>query len=72
MKDNADDGRESDVDTDDALANSRDAGGDAGEDDNDEGSTTGTGENEGFVGRVSGQDDGGAGESGADARSDRG
>lgn len=72
MKDNADDGRESDVDTDDALANSRDTGGDAGADDDDEGSTTGTGENEEFVGRVSGQDDGGAGESGAEARADRG
>lgn len=63
------DHRENDVDTDDALANSRETGGIGGEDDGDAGGTTGTGENEGFVGRVSGQDDGGAEEvSGAEAR----
>ena len=40
--------------------------------DPDGGSTTGTDENEQFVGRVSGQDAGYAGETGAEARSEDG
>ncbi|MBA3525247.1 MAG: hypothetical protein H0T85_12025 [Geodermatophilaceae bacterium] len=61
------DKREDDVATDDALANSRDAGG-ADTDDGDSASTTGTGASEEFVGRVAGQDEGYAGETGAEAR----
>lgn len=59
--------RESDVDTDDAVANSRDTGG-GDRDDGDAASTTGTGSTEEFVGRVAGQDEGYAGETGAEAR----
>jgi hypothetical protein len=60
---------EDDVDTDDKLANSRATGGgpDTG---GDAGTTTGTGESEEFVGRVGGQDEGYAGETGAEARSE--
>lgn len=61
------DKREDDVDSDDALANSRDAGG-ADKDDGDSASTTGTGASEEYVGRVAGQDEGYAGETGAEAR----
>lgn len=60
--------REDDVDEDSALANSRETGGDPNADGKDAESTTGTGESEGFVGRVSGQDAGYAGETGAEAR----
>ena len=61
--------REDDVDTDTGLANSRATGG--GPDrDGDAGTTTGTGDNEEFVGRTAGQDEGYAGETGAEARSD--
>jgi len=61
--------RESDVDTDDAVANARDTGG--GEDTGgDSASTTGTGNTEEYVGRVAGQDEGYAGETGAEARAD--
>jgi len=63
--------REDDVDTDRGLANSRATGGGAGQD-GDSGSTTGTGESEDFVGRVQGQDDGYEGETGAEARAERG
>jgi hypothetical protein len=60
---------EDDVDTDDKLANSRATGGgsDTGGDSE---TTTGTGGSEEFVGRVSGQDEGYAGETGAEARSE--
>jgi hypothetical protein len=61
--------REDDVDTDDAVANSRATGGRA-DQDGDAGTTTGTGENEEFVGRTAGQDEGYAGETGAEARSE--
>jgi hypothetical protein len=61
--------REDDVDTDDALANSRATGGDADED-GDAGTTTGTGHSEEFVGRTAGQDEGYAGETGAEARAE--
>lgn len=61
--------REDDVATDTGLANSRATGGDA-KDDGDSATTTGTGESEGFVGRVGGQDEGYAGETGAEARSE--
>jgi hypothetical protein len=63
--------REDDVDTDGQLANSRTAGGDAAQG-GDSGSTTGTGENEEFVGRAQGQDIGYAEETGAEARADGG
>lgn len=59
--------REDDVDTDDKLANSRAAGGDDTEE-GDAGTTTGTGHSEEFVGRTAGQDEGYAGETGAEAR----
>lgn len=60
--------READVDEDEAVANSRETGGDPDVDGADAGSTTGTGESEEFVGRVSGQDLGYEGETGAEAR----
>lgn len=66
-QDAADD-READVEQDEALANSRQTGGDPDADGEDAGSTTGTGESQEFVGRVSGQDVGYAGETGAEAR----
>jgi len=59
--------REDDVDSDDKLANSRATGGDPTEA-GDAGSTTGTGHSEEFVGRTAGQDEGYAGETGAEAR----
>lgn len=61
------DKRESDVDTDEALANARETGG-GDEDEGDAETTTGTGKSEEFVGRVAGQDEGYAGETGAEAR----
>lgn len=61
--------REDDVDTDDKLANSRATGGEE-KDDGDSATTTGTGDSEEFVGRVQGQDEGYAGETGAEARSE--
>jgi hypothetical protein len=61
--------REDDVDTDPGLANSRATGG--GPDrEGDAESTTGTGDSEQFVGRTAGQDEGYAGETGAEARSE--
>ncbi|MHA6795544.1 hypothetical protein ACVGVM_18800 [Pseudonocardia bannensis] len=59
---------ESDVADDEAVAASRDTGGRPASDDPDEGTTTGTTENDEFVGRVSGQDVGYAEETGAEAR----
>ncbi len=59
--------REDDVDTDDNVANSRATGGEPTEA-GDAGSTTGTGTSEEFVGRTAGQDEGYAGETGAEAR----
>lgn len=67
MSNDAADKREDDVDTDDALANARDTGG-AAKDEGDSATTTGTGASEEFVGRVAGQDEGYAGETGAEAR----
>lgn len=61
--------REDDVDTDSRLANSRPTGGDSG-DEGDSATTTGTGTNEEFVGRTAGQDEGYAGETGAEARAE--
>jgi hypothetical protein len=58
---------EADVESDDATARTRETGG-ADHDGGDSATTTGTGENEEFVGRVSGQIDGDAGWSGAEAR----
>jgi hypothetical protein len=67
---------ESDVSADTHLARSREAGGERGEhpadhatDDAD--TTTGTGESEEFVGRVSGQDAGYEEETGAEARAEQ-
>lgn len=60
---------EDDVDTDDKVANTRATGGGP-DTEGDSESTTGTGESEEFVGRVSGQDEGYAGETGAEARSE--
>ena len=68
MSSDAADNREADVDVDESLANSRETGGDPDAEGKDAGGTTGTGENEEFVGRVSGQDSGYAGETGAEAR----
>ncbi len=61
--------REDDVDADDKVANSRATGGgpDTG---GDAETTTGTGDSEEFVGRTAGQDEGYAGETGAEARSE--
>ena len=61
--------REDDVDTDDALANSRPTGGGDSEE-GDSGTTTGTGHSEEFVGRAAGQDLGYEEETGAEARSE--
>ncbi len=58
---------EDDVERDDAVALTRAAGGGPAAA-ADAGSTTGTGENEEFVGRVAGQDVGYAGETGAERR----
>jgi hypothetical protein len=61
--------REDDVETDRQVANSRATGG--GETTGaDAESTTGTGDSEEFVGRTAGQDEGYAGETGAEARSE--
>lgn len=55
--------------TDAQLAESRESGGEPGDQDETDGtSTTGTAENEEFVGRVAGDDEGYAGETGAEAR----
>ncbi|HEV7656684.1 MAG TPA: hypothetical protein VGP36_18370 [Mycobacteriales bacterium] len=61
--------KEDDVDSDDQVANSRATGGgpDTG---GDAESTTGTGDSEEFVGRTAGQDEGYAGETGAEARAE--
>lgn len=58
---------EDDVEPDSAVARTRETGGGPG-DDGDEATTTGTGKNEEFVGRVAGQDEGDDRESGAEAR----
>ncbi len=58
---------EDDVDRDDGEALSRATGG-VDSDVNDSAGTTGTGEAEEFVGRVAGQDEGYAGETGAERR----
>jgi hypothetical protein len=60
--------READVDTDEAVANSRATGGEPGAEAPDAGGTTGTGPNAEFVGRAAGEDEGYAGETGAEAR----
>jgi len=61
--------READVETDRRVANSRATGGGDAVGGGAE-STTGTGVSEEFVGRAGGQDEGYAGETGAEARSD--
>jgi hypothetical protein len=62
---------EDDVEADEAVARTRETGG-APTDDADQAGTTGTGASEEFVGRVAGQDEGDDGESGAEARAERG
>jgi hypothetical protein len=62
---------EDDVAADTAVARTRETGG-APTDDADQATTTGTGTNEEFVGRVSGQDAGDDRESGAEARAQGG
>ncbi len=62
---------EDDVRPDPHLARTRETGGGT-RDDGDSASTTGTGTGQEFVGRVSGQDEGFAGETGAEARAQRG
>ena len=61
---------EDDVDRDDAQALSRATGGVADDDAPDQGSSTGTTPNDEVVGRVSGQDVGYAGETGAERRAE--
>lgn len=58
-----------DVEHDPNLANSRVTGG-KDTDEGDAGTTTGTGRTDEFVGRVAGQDEGYAGETGAEARAE--
>ncbi|MET7279905.1 hypothetical protein ABZS29_16835 [Kribbella sp. NPDC005582] len=60
---------EGDAPADTDVAASRDTGGDPAEVGGDTHSTTGTGVNDTFVGRVAGDDEGYAGETGAEARS---
>ena len=62
---------EDDVEPDTAVARTRETGGGPGTG-GDQATTTGTGTNEEFVGRVSGQDAGDDRESGAEARAQRG
>lgn len=59
---------EADVPGDDALAQSRETGGDDDAEGGDVNSTTGTGRTEEFVGRAAGDDPGYAGETGAERR----
>lgn len=61
-------GAESDVPDDDAEVTGRPTGGDPESDGGDGGSTTGSGESGVFVGRIAGQDEGYAGQTGAEAR----
>jgi len=61
---------ESDVPLDDAVANSRQTGGDEPNGEPDTHSTTGTTDSGEFVGRVAGQDATDVGESGAEARAE--
>lgn len=61
-------GAESDVPDDPAEATGRPTGGDAAAEGADSASTTGTGESGVFVGRAAGQDEGYAGQTGAEAR----
>ena len=58
---------EDDVEPDTGVARTRETGGGS-DDSGDRASTTGTGPTEGYVGRVSGQDAGYAGETGAERR----
>lgn len=64
-------GSESDVSADPAVARSRDSGGRAPDGERDKHSTTGTTDNENYVGRVSGDESGAGEESGAEARATR-
>ncbi|MBA3277452.1 MAG: hypothetical protein H0U22_01755 [Geodermatophilaceae bacterium] len=61
-------GAESDVPNDDAQASGRPTGGDPETDGGDSEATTGSGESGVFVGRTAGQDEGYAGQTGAEAR----
>lgn len=59
---------EPDVERDQNVARSRETGGRRPQGDDDEASTTGTTEDEEYVGRIAGDDPGYAGETGAEAR----
>lgn len=61
---------ESDVPLDPKVANARETGGDPPDGEDDTHSTTGTSQNEEFVGRVAGQDAQDVGETGAEARAE--
>jgi hypothetical protein len=61
-------GTESDIPADPHVANSRQAGGRRSNDEADTHSSTGTSENDTYVGRVAGQDPGFEAETGAEAR----
>jgi hypothetical protein len=63
-------GPESDVNADQRVARSRDTGGRTPDGEPDEHSTTGTSENDTYVGRVSGDEAGAEGQSGAEARAE--
>lgn len=65
-------GNESDVSADRHQAESRDSGGRAPDGESDKHSTTGTTRNENYVGRVSGEESGFEGETGAEARTGAG
>jgi hypothetical protein len=65
-------GTESDVPEDPHVANTRRTGGRQTGGERDKHSTTGTTENDEFVGRVTGEDAGDAGESGAEKRAEGG
>lgn len=62
--------READVDTDEALANSRDTGGVDDDTKTDQAVTTGTTPKGEYVGRIAGDDLGYAGETGAERRAE--
>jgi len=61
---------ESDTGRDPNVARTRASGGEPGHDEGDAAGTTGPGESETFVGRVAGQDEGFAGQTGAEVRAE--
>jgi hypothetical protein len=61
---------ESDIENDPRVAGARETGGGPSDGESDTHSSTGTSENETYVGRVAGQDTADAGETGAEARAE--